>query len=214
MRRVLGVTALGLCVGVAAAYGGSSLRAIARQQAAYFGDPHATITRVETVRIRGARPGHARWTMIQMKGRRSFRVGCPSPGPGPAGPCHAHYLEVGIDLANHKPGLAWGLTASEVSAIAEARRASSRFRIFPDTPALYLRCAIPQGGMHVGALIGTCSTVTLPDNRVKRVKFVETWSPKGGASGPPMTASWVVTLRRKGRVKAIRVVGLPPQLWK
>lgn len=74
MCRIMPVIALGLCVGVAVAYGGSSLQAIARKQAKYYGDAHAVITRSETVRIRGARPGHERWTMIQMKGRHPFRV--------------------------------------------------------------------------------------------------------------------------------------------
>ena len=217
MYRVLGVIAVGLCVAVAAAYGGgSSLQTIAHKQAKYYGDAQAAIARIETVRIWGARPGHSRWAMIQMKGRRAFRVGCPRPGPGAPGPCGAHYLEVGIDLANHQPGLAWGLTASEVSAITKARRASPRFGIFPDTPGLYLRCAIPEGGTHVGTatLTGTCSTVAKPDNRVRRVKFVETWSPQGGASGSPMSAGWVVTLGSHGRVHSIRVTGQPPQLWK
>jgi hypothetical protein len=216
MQRVLTVIALGFCVGVAAACGGSSLRAVAREQAKYYGDAHATITRVETVRIRGARRGHSRWAMIRMKGRTAFRVGCPRPGPGAPGPCGAHYLEVGIDLTNHEPGLAWGLTASELSAITKARRASPRFRIFPDTPALYLHCAIPEGGAHLGvaALAGTCSTVAPPNNRVRRVRFIETWSPQGGASGPQMSAGWVVSLGSQGRVRSIHVNGEPPQLWK
>jgi hypothetical protein len=205
MHRVLGVIAVALCVSLATAYGGSSLQAIAHKQATYYGDARAAITRIETVRIRGARPGHARWVMIQMKGRHAFRVGCPRPGPGPAGPCRAHYLEVGIDLANHQPGLTWGLTASQVSAITKARHADRSLRIFPDTTGLYLRCVIPHGGPTGGpALIGTCSTVAPPTAHVRYVKFTETW-------GRSQSAGWYVTFSRNGRIKSIRVTGRPPQ---
>jgi len=229
MRRIATIFALFLCAGAAVAYAGGfslqsnahkfSLQSIAHQQAKYFGDAHAVITRIETVRIWGARPGHARWAMIRMKGHHAFRVGCPHPGPGPSGSCGAHYLEVGVDLANHNPGLFWGLTASEVSAIAQARKASALFRIFPDTPALYLRCAIPRGGSQIVGrphnsrrLTGTCSTVVEPSSHVRQVTFVETF--RLSPSSKTTEAGWVVTLSRHGRVKSIRVTGEPPQLWK
>jgi hypothetical protein len=209
LRAIAAVFVLTLGVGVAAGYGGSSLQAIAHQEAKYFGVPRATITRIETVRIWGARPGHERWAMIQMKGRHPFTAGCPRPGPGIPGPCGGHYLEVGVDLANHKAGLYWGLTASEVSAITKARKASRLFRIFPDTPGLYLRCAIPSDGLHRPAA-GTCSTVAEPSDHVRRVEFVETWRTRGNSK--LRTAGWVVTLSRSGRVQSIRVKGQPPQL--
>jgi hypothetical protein len=217
MKRVIGVAAAVACgsVIVAAAYGGSSLQAIAHQEARYFGDPHAAVTRIERVRIFGARPGHERWAMIRVKGRRPFRVGCPRPGPGPPGPCGAHYLEVGVDLTDPQNRMDWGLTASEVSAIARAWRASRWFRIFPDTPALYLRCAIPRGGAQLRAhrsLPGTCSTVAEPSDHVRRVEFVETFRIAPG--GKLDKADWIVTLGRAGRVRSIRVEGQPPQLWK
>lgn len=210
MRRALAAAfLLALAVGVAAAYGGSSIQTLAHQQAKYFGDPQAAITRIETVRIFGARPGHSRWTMIQMKGSHAFRVGCPRPGPGIPGPCGARYLEVGVDLANHKVGLDWGLTASEVSAIARARKASWLFKIFPDTPGLYLHCAISRGGLHLPAA-GTCSTVAEPSNHVRRVEFVETWRNRGHAR--TNKAGWVVTLSRSGHVQSVHPTGQPPQL--
>ena len=163
----------------------------------------------------GARPGHERWWMIRLKGRHAFRVGCPRPGPGLPGPCGAHYLEVGVDLADRKPGLTWGLTASKVAAIAKARRATRWFRIFPDTPGLYLRCAIPRGGAQLPpdrSLTGTCSTVAQPSDQARRVEFVQTWR-LGPGSGLDQ-ARWIVTLSRGGRVRSIRVTGQPPQLWK
>lgn len=208
MHRLIGVSALGLCSCLAAGCGGSSLQAIAHKQAKYYGHPHATVTGIETVQI-SAHPGHRRWAMIRMKSRRAFRVGCISAGPGLAGSCHAQYLEVGVDLSNHEPGLIWGLTASEVSAIARARQASPRFRIFPDTTGLYLRCAIPRGGPSNGTVAGTCSTVADPSDHVRRVEFIETW--RNGASNLSK-AVWVVTLSRDGGVRSIRVTGKPPQL--
>jgi hypothetical protein len=145
--------------------------------------------------------------MIRMKSRRAFRVGCPRSGPGLAVSCHPHYLEVGVDLANHEAGLAWGLTASQVSAIGRARQASPLFRIFPDTTALHLRCAIPRGGPPGGALSGTCSTLAPPSADVRRLAFVERW-------GRSHEAGWVVTLSRDGRVRSVRAAGRPPQLWR
>jgi hypothetical protein len=216
VRRIVTVFGFFLCTGAAAAYaGGFSLQSTAHKEAKYYGDAQAAITRIETVRIWGARPGHVRWAMIRMKGRRAFRVGCPRAGPGVPGPCGAHYLEVGVDLASHKVGLVWGLPASEVSAIERARHASRWFRIFPDTPALYLRCAIPRGGTQPPtsrSLRGTCSTVAEPSSHVRRVAFVETF--RLTPSSKLSEAGWVVTLNRDGRVRSIRVTGEPPQLWK
>lgn len=200
---------------VAAASGGSSLQAIAHREATYFGDPHATITRIERVRIFGARPGHARWAMIRLRSRQAFRVGCPRPEPALPGPCDAHYLEVGVDLTDPGKRMYWGLTASEVSAIARARHASRWLRIFPDTTALYLRCAIPRGGTRLPPdrpLRGTCSTVAEPSDHVRRVEFVQTF--RIGPSSKLSEADWIVTLRRDGRVRSIHVKGRPPQLWK
>jgi hypothetical protein len=105
------------------------------------------------------------------------------------------------------------MTASEVSAIARARQASPRFRIFPDAMGPNLRCAIPRGGTQLPShrsLSGSCSTIAVPNNHVRRVEFIESWG--GGISFT--TAGWVVALSRDGRVKSIRVTGQPPQLWK
>ncbi len=218
MPRTLTVVVLGLALGVAAAYGtgGSSLRAQAHHWAKYFGDARAVIVRIETVSIEGgARPGHRRWAMIRMKGRHAFRVGCPSSRPGPQGECGAHYLELGVDLATHEVGLYWGLTSSEVQAIGRARHANRWLRIFPDSPSLNLRCAIPRGGSYRGpirTLAGTCSTVANPSNHVRRVAFHEDF--RITPASKLTEASWIVTLNRRGRVQSVRVQGQPPQLWK
>ena len=153
--------------------------------------------------------------MIRMKGDHAFRVGCPNPGPGPMGPCGARYLELGVDLANHEVGLYWGLTASEVRAVRQAQHASRWLRIFPDTPALNLRCAIPRGGHYRGrnrTLAGSCATVVQPSNHVRRVEFDETF--RIDPRSKPSEASWTVTLNRNGHVQSILVKGQPPQLWK
>jgi hypothetical protein len=215
MRRILSVFAVGLYVGVSAAYGGSSLQALAHHWAKYFGDAHAVVVRIEKVRIEGARPGHERWAMIRIKGHHPFKVGCPRSGPGPMGACGAHYLELGVDLSNHEVGLFWGLTTSEVHAIARARHASKWLRIFPDTPALNTRCAIPRGGFYRGrdkTLSGTCSTVAQPSDHVRRVEFDETF--RISPSSKLNSATWTVIFNRTGRVQSIRVNGQPPQLWK
>ena len=201
------------CHGCCAAL--TSAEAVARREAKYHGDAHAAITRVETVRLPDARPGNRRWIMVQLKSRHAFDVGCPSSRPGPAGPCGAHYLEIGVRRDNHQFGLIWGLTASEVSAITRARHASRWLRIFPDTPALNVRCAIPRGGLQLPtsrALTGTCTTVVEPSNHVRRVSFHEYFrlTPKS----QPSEAGWAVTLNRSGRVQSIRAIGQPPQLWK
>jgi hypothetical protein len=210
MRRVVAVSGslACLCVLLAAGFGGSWLEAVAHQKAKHFGDPHAVITKIETVRLSGARRGHQRWAMVQLKSHHDFRVGCIRPGPGLARSCRARYLEVGVDLSNHVAGLVWGMTQSQVSAVTTARRARRQFRIFPDTAGLYLSCAIPRRGSPSGrTLKGTCSTVVAPSATVRKVKFVESW-------GRSQQAGWVVTLGRSGRVRSIRVTGHPPQLRK
>jgi hypothetical protein len=210
MKRVIGVAALAACAAVAAGYGSPSLRSIAHKEAKYFGDPHAAITRIETVRI-----GGTRWAIIEMKGRRAFRAGCTPVGGIVGARCHPHYLVVGVKLSNHEVGLYWGLTASQVSAIRTARRASRWFRIFPDTTNLPARCAIPRGGTQLpttGTMTGTCSTVAEPASHVRRVEFAETF--RLSPSGKQSEADWVVTLRKDGGVQSIRVKGQPPQLWK
>jgi hypothetical protein len=183
--------------------GSSGVQAIAHKWAKYFGDPHATVARFETVQIE-----RSRWTMIQMKGR-SFRAGCPSPSPTGFQSCRARYLELGVKLNAHDATMYWGLTSSQVAAVTQARKANQRFRIFPDFMGIAVRCAIPRGGPQGGTLPGTCSTNAGPANHVKtrRVEFTETW---GGSN----EAGWVVTLDRGGGVHSIRVTGQPPQLWK
>jgi len=192
----------------------AAAEAVARREAKLHGDAHAVITRVETVRIPDARRGHQWWVIVQLKSRHAFFVGCPSSRPGPQGSCGAHYLEIGVHLENHEFGLIWGLTASEVSAIARARHALRWLRIFPDTPALHIRCVIPRGSPQLPttkALTGTCTTIAEPSNHVRRVVFQEDF--RLSPNSKPSTARWVVTLRR-GRVRSVRVTGQPPQLWK
>jgi len=208
MRRVVAVcgSLACLCALLAAGFGGSWLEAIAHQKAKHFGDPRAVITKIETVRLSGARRGHERWAMVRLKSRHAFRVGCIRPEPGLARSCRARYLEIGVDLSNHVAGLAWGMTQSQVSAVTTARRARPRFRIFPDTAGLYLSCAIPRGGSP-SVLKGTCSTLAAASATVRKVQFLEVW-------GRSQQAGWVVTFGRSGRVRSIRATGHPPQLRK
>jgi hypothetical protein len=207
-RVVVGAVVFLLCVGVSAGCGGSSLTAIAYKQAKNYGVPQPVLARSETVRIEGG----SRWRMIWMKGRSAFRSGCPRSqiglpeGPG-VQPCRARYLILGVRLSTHTmPGLGWALSSSQVAAIKRERRASDRFRIFPDFMGIGVRCAIPRGNLPGGTLHGLCSTIAASVNHVRRVEFIEGWD--------SMSSGWVVTLSRDGRVQSIRVTGQPPQLWK
>ena len=138
-----------------------------------------------------------------MEGHHGFRVGCPQLRRGPMAGCGAHYLELGVNLATHEVGLYWGLTASEVHGIARARHANTWLRIFPDTPALLVRCAIPRGGLYRGrnrTLPGTCATVAEPSNHVRRVEFDETFRISPGSK--LSEASWTVIFSRAGRIQS------------
>lgn len=207
MRAVVGVLGVSLC-GCLAAGCGSSLQALAHKQAKYFGDPHATVTRIERVQIENG----TQWTMIQMKGRSPFQTGCTGGPPGGSQSCQARYLVLGVKLNSHNADLYWGLSSSQVAAITRARQARQLFRIFPDFAGLTIRCTIPRGGPAHSTVRGTCSTDARPPDHVSRVDFVERW-PRSRRSGIWDTARWVVTLSR-GRVKSIRVTGQPPQLWR
>jgi hypothetical protein len=110
-----------------------------------------------------------------------------------------------------------------------AWHANRDFHIFPRAPGT-VSCKIPRGGsnlirrggtnprpMYLG---GRCTTSYVrrppsPNSGKIRIRFIEVWSPSGGASGPPMRAGWVVTVGPTGHVNsAHRVIGEPPQAWK
>jgi hypothetical protein len=69
-----------------------------------------------------------------------------------------------------------------------------------------IHCAIPHANLPGGTLPGICTTVAEPVSHVRRVKFIEAWNSK--------TATWIVKLGQDGRVRSIRVIGQPPQIWK
>ncbi len=191
----------------------AAAEAVARREAKLHGDAHAVITRIETVRIPGYPGRRDRWIMIQLRSRHAFDVACPSSRPGPPGPCGAHYLEIGVH--REKFGLIWGLTASQVSAVARVRHAYRWLRFFPDTPALHVRCAIGRGGPKLSTtkpLAGICTTIVEPSNHVRRVVFQEDY--RLSPYGKLRTARWIVTVSRSGRVRLVRVTGQPPQLWR
>jgi hypothetical protein len=204
--------ALGMCASLVAGCGGSSLQAIAHEQAKLYGVPHAAITRVEKIPVVGG--GKSPWSIILMRGRSLFLLAC-SGGPVGVGlgigivrACHPRYAAFGVKPGGRTAELSWGLSSSQIAAIARARRARRGFRIFPDLTSVNVRCSIPRGGPYGGTVTGTCTTEAQPANHVRRVEFKEIWPPRWTPAG------WVVTFSRTGRVQSIRVTGQPPQLWK
>jgi hypothetical protein len=213
VERLVRVLALSVYVGLAAGCGGSSLQAIGHKQAKDYGASHAAITRVERVQVVGG--GKPPWAIILMKSRSPFRLGCSSEPfnsrhIGALGflACHPRYAAFGVKPGSHTAQISWGLSSSQIAAIARARRARRSFRIFPDLTSVNVRCSIPRGGPPGGTVTGTCTTGARPPNHVRRVEFMEIWPPNWTPAG------WVVTLSRSGRVQSIRVIGQPPQLTK
>jgi hypothetical protein len=211
MHRIIGVVMLGSCACMAASCGGSSLQAIAHKQAKYDGVPHAAITRVEKVQVLGG--GKSPWSVILMKGPSSFPFPCsggPIGGIGSGLPCHPRYAAFGVKPGTHTAQISWGLSSSQISAIARARKLRRLFRIFPDLTSVNVRCSIPRGGPSGGTVTGTCTSEAIPPNHIRRVEFMEIWPPRWNLT----PAGWIVTFSRSGRVQSIRVTGQPPQLWK
>jgi hypothetical protein len=102
-----------------------------------------------------------------------------------------------------------------------AWHANRDFHIFLRMPGI-APCKVPTGGTHLRPvyLRGRCTTSYVrrppsPNSGQIRIKFIEVWSPREGASVLPMKAGWVVTVGPTGHVQsAFRVIGEPPQLWK
>ncbi|HEY7422263.1 MAG TPA: hypothetical protein VH541_09640 [Gaiellaceae bacterium] len=109
-----------------------------------------------------------------------------------------------------RPGAAGGssvfLQHGQAHLAAEAWKARSAFRIFPDIPDLLVRCKIPRG--KGGSVVGLCEAkLSAP----REVAFLEHW-PLSKPHGQRNTAGWVVTFDRSGRVVRVRGTGsTPPQ---
>jgi hypothetical protein len=214
MNRVVGVFAIGLGACLIAGCGGASLRQVAQQDSKeLLGEPHPQVVRTETVRIVDG----AREAVVQMHGHFTIIPNCPAVAAPAKSRCHTlhpRYVVLTFSLPNPKSSQGYSTTsASQIAAIARARRAQPQLAIFPDFTSEVVRCAIPRGSPPGGAIAGTCVTYALPYRHVKRVEFIEHW-PQSQPSGSRNKAGWLVTFSRDGRVRSISVTGQPPQLWK
>ena len=213
MRLAPAVLVLCASACVAAGCGSSYQQAISRESSQFLGDPYPQVMNVELERnVNGDREA-----VIPVQGHFTLRPSCPAFAGSTAPRCrtgHTRYAVLEFSLPDPKAaGGFWTVSPSQVAAIAAARRASPLFSLFPDFTEEIVRCSIPRGGPGGGTISGTCSTNTVPYRRVRRVEFLEHW-PLGHKSGSRNKAGWDVTLGRDGRVRSIRVVGQPPQLWR
>jgi hypothetical protein len=214
MNRIVCAFAIGLGACLIAGCGGTSLQQVARQDSKErLGEPHPQIVRTETVRIVDGE----REAVVQMHGHFAIIPNCPfvaDPAKNRCHTLHPRYVVLTFSLPNPKSSRGYSTTsASQIAAIARARRAQPQLAIFPDFNGEVVRCAIPRGSPPGGTIPGTCVTYALPYKHGKRVEFIEHW-PQSQPSGSRNKAGWVVTLNRGGRVRSIRVISQPPQLWK
>ncbi|HJU37738.1 MAG TPA: hypothetical protein VJ716_10020 [Gaiellaceae bacterium] len=211
MRRFRAVLVLGLCACVAAGCGSSLVQTADQQSRLFLGDPYPRFMSVEFVRnVNGDQEA-----VIPVQGHFTIRPDCPALVGGAAARCrttHPRYAVLEFSLPDPKAGSGfWSISASQIAAIAAARRADPLFSLFPDFTGEIVRCSIPRGTPAHGTIAGTCSTNTVPFRHVRRVELVEHW-PLSERSGTRNKAGWVVALGRDGGVRSIHVVGQPPQL--
>lgn len=179
------------------------LSRLAQRQAARLGDAH---TRQIEITF-----GPRRDT-VEMHGRFSCDRECSYIGMSPP---RGTELRLVIDPRTHEIlGLGLGPGRGQLAEVAQARRASRLFTIFPADPTVRAaRCRF-AGGTAIRLLDGWCST------RVRGVRgfsgqthvfFTESWH----LGARRFHGGWIVTLGPSGRVLGTQVTGAtPPQLWK
>jgi hypothetical protein len=159
MQRVFGLPVLVLCACLATGCGGASLRQVAqRDSKELLGDPHPQILQTETVRIVDG----ARETVVQLHGHFTIIPNCPVLAASSKNRCqtlHPHYVVLTFGLPDPKSAQGFATTsASQIAAIARARRAQPRLAVFPDFDSEVVRCAVPRGSPPGGTIAGTCVT--------------------------------------------------------
>ncbi len=227
MRRVTGVFAALLFLGVAAGCGGSRVR-LANFHGGDLGPP-AWLTRIvagEDRLLNERSPGGGtsytfskRKDVVEMFGEFTT----PPPAACKTSYCPAPFRQHGTSLRlvisprTHRilsATLSSRTAGTQAPAI--ARRSSRFLGIFPSRPGR-TPCSIPRGGTNTTRLTlrGRCTTefVSSPPytRGAIRVRFGERWR----LGGHLQRAAWIVTVRlRDGRIEATHVTGQPPQLWK
>jgi hypothetical protein len=201
MQRVVGLFVLVLCACVTAGCGGSSLQVKARR---FLHDPDARVVRSETVQL-NAGTGWTRETMTLVKGSRMLRVPCVEMKPETKSSSHtcprSRYALLGFSATTHALGRWAGLSPAELAAIATARQAIPKLRIFPDLPLAAVRCAVPRANPSGATVPGYCSTDASPNGHLMRVDFLAEWplNLKEQQKG----AEWIVMVSRDGHVQRI-----------
>lgn len=208
MSRVVSAAGLLLAVAaMAAGCGGASLQSIARNDSKEFlSEPHPRFLSLETVRIEDGELH----VVARLEGHFRFDPTCPAQASGSKRNCGTfwtHYADLEFSLTNREFAGYWSSSAAAEKAYTAARRASPRFRIFPDFSNLLIQCTIPGG--WGGSVAGTCST----EAGARRVEFEEHW-PLSRPGGTRYHATWLLTLAHSGQVLSVHFSGdKPPQLW-
>jgi hypothetical protein len=168
-------------------YGGTEAQAV-RTERRRIANGDAVDVVLVRARFCGPKKGHNGVTMPKVHGRCVPSVVYFATQPG------------------RKGGLATLLLPGAARMTAEARKARTVFRIFPDVPDLLVRCRIPRAGG--GTVAGLCEAKLY---RSRGIEFLEHW-PLSRPVGDRNTAGWVVTLDRGDHVVGVQRTGsTPPQ---
>lgn len=202
MTKVVPVCAVLAAVALlAAGCGGPNVRAIALKQSR--GEVHPRVVRVEKV---PANPiDGVSYALALVKADSAFGLRClPVPEHG-SRICHPHYAVIPVALNGGDnvtdPGAVsgkFGVTASQLAAIAKARQANPRFSRFPDIPGWTQPCTIPR--LSGGTISASCTTSAQPPGHVRYVNFFEYWKVNQGWDSD----HWIVTFNSDGAVRSIR----------
>jgi hypothetical protein len=219
MQRAIGLSALLISAFLLAGCGGSSVEAKARK---VVGDPHATVVSTETVRALNGDP----LTIVVMKPSGTTGLGCiGADGGGSVGQTVTSSLVPGCPRSSDAYVKLWGnkladygdigISRFQVAAIARAKAANPRFRIFPSVNQLTVRCTIsypnlgPAGDTLPG---GMCATMALPFGKpVRCVSFTEAW--RASLASKLHARGWIVTFSRDGQIQSTHLTKHPPQPW-
>jgi hypothetical protein len=144
------------------------------------------------------------WALVLMKADSAFHLLCgPVPDHG-SRICRPHYavVPVALDVGNNvaTPGDVagkFGLTGTQVTAIARARRARPQLERFPTIPGWPLDCVIPLRNGRTTS--GYCRTDANPPRHVRYVDFTESWKLRDHWQED----HWIVTFTREGRVRSV-----------
>lgn len=185
--------------------GGLNVRAVALKQANSEVNP--SVVRIETLPADG---DGVRYALVLLKADSAFNVLCarvPYRRGRASRDCHSRYesMAVALDVGNNvtSPGNVCcksGISASQLDAIARARRVNSVLHDFPYFPGWPFPCSIPRRNSSASGRAGKCYTIAQPWNHVRYVNFTQYWKRSTGRWGED---HWIVTFGPTGRVESI-----------